>query len=372
MTLFRGPGRLRAFMRFIAAVLWIVLAYMLAIKAAHGFSRGIAFPLIRNLFYIFLLVIGHGYMELAWENTREPVRAMGLGNWRTRSGEFGLGVALGWGMAVAVVLGIAIGSKFYIRISNSPQAWGMLVLQTITIAAGALAEEIAFRGYAFQKLIGFTGSWFGTILAGVFFALLRAETPGATSTAMWLSGAATVLLSVAYLRTRALWICWGLHFAWLASIGLLFGQPLAETRFTASVVQTYIDGPSWLTGSEYGPEGSLMALAVVLCTIFVLLRVTRDIAWKINEPQLKPAGIPLDLNHPMHPASPPAAASVPTDSLQFASAVGGLVQIAPVRNQPIEGPSITTEGNPPKELPERPRTGESVPNVREHESSSEN
>ena len=37
---------------------------------------------------------------------------------------------------------------------------------------------------------------------------------------------AGVLLSIAWLRTHGLWLPWGIHFAWNASIGLLFGLPV--------------------------------------------------------------------------------------------------------------------------------------------------
>ncbi|MHB8303271.1 MAG: CPBP family intramembrane glutamic endopeptidase [Acidobacteriaceae bacterium] len=336
MKLFHGPGRARAFFRFLAAVAWLLLAYLLAVKAAHGFSRGAAFPLVRNLFDIFLLILGFGYMELSWENTREPLRAMGLGKRAGRAGEFGLGAALGWGMAVAVMLLVALGGHLYVQLWSSPQAWGLVVLQLLTLAAGALAGEIAFRGYAFQRLIDSIGPWLATILAGIIFGILRMETPGATPAAMWVSGVAAVLLSVAYLRTRALWLSWGIHFAWLASIGVLFGQPLAGSRETASVVQTYADGPWWLTGNEYGPERSLIALAALWIGLYILVRITRDLAWKHCQPELKPAGVPMDLGHPMRPAPPPPAASAPTPP----AVVGGLVQIAPAApvNPPAEEP----------------------------------
>ena len=78
MSLLRGPGRGRAFFRFLGGVGWLLVTYYLANRAAHGFSHGATFPLLRNLFQIFMLIVGFGYMELAWDRTREPIRAMGL------------------------------------------------------------------------------------------------------------------------------------------------------------------------------------------------------------------------------------------------------------------------------------------------------
>ena len=44
MSLLRGPGRGRAFFRFLGAVGWLLVTYHLANRGAHGFSRGAHFP----------------------------------------------------------------------------------------------------------------------------------------------------------------------------------------------------------------------------------------------------------------------------------------------------------------------------------------
>jgi hypothetical protein len=185
--------------------------------------------------------------------------------------------------------------------------------------------------------------------------VLRVATPGSTPTAVWIGAVAAVLLSVAYLRTHALWLSWGLHFAWTASIGILFGQPLAGSRQVSSVIHTYADGPTWLTGGEFGPEASLIVLIVLWVGLYFLVRMTRDLAWKYGQPEITAAGIPMDLSHPMHPA-PPAAASAPSVE---APRAGGLVQIAGMstagssgqQDSTRETPSVSARGLSPSRLP---------------------
>jgi uncharacterized protein len=357
MSLVRGPGRGRAIFRFLGAVGWLMVTYYLANRAAHGFSHGATFPLIRNLFQIFMLIVGFGYMELSWDRNREPIRALGLG---TRPGgvrEFGLGAALGWGMVTAVLLIVALMGHFYVQLWTAPRAWGLLVVQILTLAAGALAGEIAFRGYPFQKLVEAVGPFAATILAAIIFGALRGTTPGATPTAVWISAVTAILLSAAYLRTHALWLGWGLHFAWTVSIGILFGQPLASNRQVSSVIQTYADGPTWLTGAEFGPEGSLITLIVLWVGLYFLIRITRDLAWKYGQPEIKPAGIPVDLSHPMHPTPPPTAASVAPSEAPKA----GLVQIATINAAArLEAQEPARETTPPV-LPPVSSATESTP-----------
>ena len=376
MSLLRGPGRGRAFLRFLMGAGWVVVVYYLSAIAAHGFSRGAAFPLIRNVFSIFLLIIGYGYMEMAWDNSRAPLRAMGLGRRSGDAREFALGAALGWGMVTAVVLTAALIGTFYVQLSTSSHFWGLLVLEILATAASTLAAEIAFRGYPFQKLIESAGPFIATILAGIFFGLLRMETPGANPTAMWISALAAVLLSVAYLRTHALWFCWGLHFAWVASIGILFGQPLASSRQASSVVRTYVDGPAWLTGGEFGPEASLVALIVLWLGLYVLIRMTRDLAWKYGQPELKPAGIPMDAMNPMDPMkpmdpsrprypAPPPSVSAPVHNAPIQDVPKpGLVQTAPVQTSPAQMDSSSVAPSPePQYSPEPQNFAEPAPSV---------
>ncbi len=68
-----------------------------------------------------------------------------------------------------------------------------------------------------------------------------------------------------------------------------------------------------------------MALIVLWVGLYCLVRATRDLAWKYSQPEIKPAGIPVDLSHPMHPAPPPAASAPPSEAPK-----AGLVQIAPM------------------------------------------
>lgn len=325
MSLFRGSGRGRVLARFVLAVAFFIVAQFLADQAAQGFSVGIALPLVRNTFLLFLEIIGFGYMGLAFDGTRQPLRAMGFvrrpGQRLGRLREFALGAALGWGMMVAVALVLALAGILYVHFSWGPRAFLLLAMQLGVLATGALASEVALRGYPFQKLIEAFGSFTATVMACIFFGLLRMESPGAGTAGLWVSGIAALLLSLAYLRTRALWLPWGIHFAWLASMGALFGLPMAGNTAAATVVQTDTYGPRWMTGGDYGPEAGWLAFLALLVGVFVLLRVTRELSWRVNQPELQPAGIPVDIPHP--------APALPATQTSSAAVAPSLVQIAP-------------------------------------------
>ncbi len=307
--IFRGPGKPRAWARFALAVAYFYVACALARQAAYGFDLGTIFPLVRMLFVLFLIVIGFGYMGLSYDGQRQPLRAMGLARRPGWGRELATGAALGWGMMTAIALVMALTGTMYVHFWWSPRAFFLLAIQIATLAVGAVVGEIAFRGYPFQKLMEATGPFTATVLSCCFFGLMRMESPDAGTAGIWVSGIGALLLSLAYLRTRALWLPVGIHFAWATSMGALFGLPVAGRMESAVVVQTAAYGQHWLTGGDYGPEGSWLAFFVLAAGVFVLVRVTRDIAWKMNQPDLQPAGIPVDIPHSA-PASPAASASV--------------------------------------------------------------
>ena len=65
-----------------------------------------------------------------------------------------------------------------------------------------------------------------------------------------------ILLSIVYLRTRALWLPWGFHFAWNTVLGLVLGLPVSGLRLFNVAVHGAASGPKWLTGGSYGIEAS--------------------------------------------------------------------------------------------------------------------
>ena len=138
--------------------------------------------------------------------------------------------------------------------------------------------------------------------------------PGANRASFLVTVFCSWLLSVAYLRTRALWVCWGWHFAWNASMCVLFGLPVSGITQFSPVIQSNTVGPMWMTGGDYGPEASAVTAIVILLGIFVVYRSTRKFAYLHTQPVIVAAGIPIDLDAmsstlaPHHPDCTPAGA----------------------------------------------------------------
>jgi membrane protease YdiL (CAAX protease family) len=332
-------GRLRSFSWFAIAAIYYIFAQQVSLRAANGLSSGDWFLLVNNLILLCLLLIGYAGMGYAAQHQHEPLKTMGLVRRQGWKREFVIGVAVGWAGVVACVLPIAIIGGLVITFWKGGHQYFLLMINLITLAVLSLAQEIAFRGYPFQRLMDAIGPTFATLLMPLLYAAIYMTNTNATAASVLVAILGGWLLSIAYLRTRALWLPWGLHFAWNASMGLLFGLPVSGMTEFNPVISSNTVGPPWLTGGEYGPEGSAIAVIVMLLLMIALVKVTRDYAHKYAQPVIVPGGIPVDVDaiaRRQHEAAM---------GMQSTSPEQNLVQISPAA--PVSG-----NGTPPAPEPE--------------------
>jgi uncharacterized protein len=310
LTQFTAADRVRAFGHVIIAGIYFYFAQSISVRAANGLSSGAWAPLVERSILLFLLVLGFAAMGRVFNRQREPIRQMGLAVRPGWQREFGLGAALGWGMLLVSILPLALSGGLIITFWTIPRQFGILLIDLLVLAVAALAEEVAFRGYPFQRLIDAMGPTLATIVFSFVFAGLHMFNPSASRASFMVTVFSSWLLSIAYLRTRALWVCWGWHFAWNASMCLLFGLPVSGITQFSPVIQTNTVGPLWMTGGDYGPEASTVTAIVLLIGMFVVYRTTRNLAYLHAQPVIVAAGIPVDLDAmsntlaPHHPVTP--------------------------------------------------------------------
>lgn len=314
-------GRLRAYLQFLGAILYFFLARSLAFHGAQGLVSDLWSPLVEQAMLVFLLVVGFAGMGFWLDRQIDPIGEQGLPRRDGWLREVGLGLATGWGIALVCVLPMTVIGGIAISITPQSSAWGWLVVYAAFFALAALAEEVAYRGYAFQSFLRAVGPAGATLGFAAIYAIVQALTPGASHASFFASLVFSVLLSTAYLRTRALWVSWGLNFGWKASQALVFGLAVRGISNDSPVVQGNPMGPFWLTGGAYGLDGSWLACFVLLAALPVVFRITRDLDFRFNAPVIVSGGIPVDLDAAAR-AQHEAAMGTPTP------AAPALVQIA--------------------------------------------
>lgn len=317
------------FALFGTSLAWFFSSVILAGRAARGLSIRFYVPsghfLLSSIFLLFLLAVGFSLLNTVARSHPSLRDVLGLPKRSTAGEEWTIGAAIGWGIVFLAVLPMALAGALHVTFWTEPRAFSLLLVNLITIAIAALAEEVAFRGYPFRCLIGAVGPTTATVIMSIIFGTMHMLNNDATLTSVLITMFAGVLFSVAWLRTHALWLPWGMHFAWNASMGVLFGLPVSGITDFSTVVQTRVSGRIWLTGGDYGPEAALFTLVAIIAGLIILVRVTRDYAWHYTHPPIVPGGYPMD--------APPPAAHTAMEQQARPSAPPPLVQILPTTPQ---------------------------------------
>jgi len=304
------------FALFLTGLLWLLASLSAAGHAAQGIADRLNLPLFQPLlqeaFFLFLLLVG--YAALSWIATRAgSLRTTNaLPTRPTAAREWQIGAALGWAMLLTAILPMVLAGDLHPQFWLAPRAWISAILSLLTLALATLALEAGFRGFIYRRLIAAIGPVMATILLSAIYALFSSFRPNSTSFSVFVAFLLGLLFSMAYLRTHALWLGWGLHFAWNAAMGVLIGLPVAGLGTYNTIVDTNINGSLWLTGGAYGPEGALLTAVVLLAAMAILYRLTRDYAWQYTHAPIISAGYPMDIAPPAaHTAMEKAAAPVP-------------------------------------------------------------
>ena len=277
---------------------------------------------MRETAFLFLLL--GGFSTLSWIATRfGAVRAVNaLPQRPTARREWAQGVALGWTLLLASVLPMVLLGKLHPEFSFTAHDLLVLAESLATLLVGSLAVEVAFRGFLFRQLIDAVRPVAATVFMSGIFALASSFGsfgPHAGARSVQVTFCAGLLFSLAYLRTHALWMGWGLRFGWSVATAVLFGLPISGLPDYSSVVFASTNGPAWLTGGAYGPDGALWTALVLLLAMGVLYALTRDYAWEYTHPPIVAAGYAMEV-------PPPAAHTV----MEAAAAPPTLVQIASI------------------------------------------
>jgi hypothetical protein len=182
-------------------------------------------------------------------------------------GQSVVGFVIGTALVTAIVVVIGNVGHLTIRLSFSgdtlPRFWAVVFI----VATAAMAEEVVFRGYPFQSLAQAAGPVAAVVVTSALFGASHFLNPHFSWIAVVNTFIIGVLLSVAYLRTRSLWLSWGVHFAWNFVLGVVFGLPVSGVTWFAVLGQGSASGPPWATGGSYGIEASWSATGIVVIGI---------------------------------------------------------------------------------------------------------
>lgn len=183
--------------------------------------------------------------------------------------ELAAGLLLG-ALLLSLTIGVlAVLGAYQVSGSNG---WAPVIAIVPAFILAAVLEEVVMRGVVFRILEQWLGSWIALACSAAMFGLLHLLNHGTTllnAGAIMLE--AGVMLTAAYMLTRRLWLCIGIHFAWNFTQGGIFSGAVSG-GVAPGLLQARVVGPQWLTGGAFGVEASVVAL--VLCSAAGLLLLT--------------------------------------------------------------------------------------------------
>jgi len=184
----------------------------------------------------------------------------------------GAGIALAQ-FAVYLTVGTLAGALTFAEapaggILNLP-ALGWVVVALLAFAVQSGAEEIVARGYLVQVWYPSTGVAGALVVSTVYFTVAHSFSDEFSLLAVVDMSLYSVLAVFWVLTERGLWGIIGYHATWNWVQGSLFGVSVSGTDAPNSLlaVHTAPDAATWLTGGEYGAEGSAVDIAVLLVLV---------------------------------------------------------------------------------------------------------
>jgi membrane protease YdiL (CAAX protease family) len=199
---------------------------------------------------------------------RRPAHELGL---RGAGVEAIFGAVIGVALLATTVFALVLSGHYRLSLGRSAMP---LLTGLATFGPAALFEELLLRAVFFKITEEALGSRLALLLSAAVFGAMHLGNPNAT----WVAGLAIaleagVLLAIAFMVTRRIWLAWGVHLGWNYAQGALFGIRVSGHAPAPAFLDAVPTGPAWLTGGDFGVEASPVAVVVCLVASVLLWRV---------------------------------------------------------------------------------------------------
>jgi len=161
-------------------------------------------------------------------------------------------------IGVACALLLAVG---WLRIVPGPEGSSLTAAGSLTIflVVAALGEEAISRGYLLTALRDGIGDRAAIGVTSVLFGAAHLQNAGVTVQSFLIVILAGVFLGAIRIVFRSVYASTAAHVAWNWTLAVAFHASVSGIRFEAPDYRTVSQGPVWLTGGEWGPEGGIAA-----------------------------------------------------------------------------------------------------------------
>ncbi|MBO5903153.1 MAG: CPBP family intramembrane metalloprotease [Tidjanibacter sp.] len=219
------------------------------------------FPILGAILYIKVLegrsMASMGFIKCGW--------------WRHYLCGFGVGLAM---CSVALLLALILGGMGVSEVATRPN----MTLWLLTLAGfmvQGMSEEVMLRGYLTVSLASRMPVWLSVAITSLLFAFMHGGNTGLTPLSLVNLVLFGIFAAVFMLRYDNIWGIGALHSAWNFCQGNIFGVAVSgsnagDTLLSFSVLE---GAPRWISGGEFGLEGSIVTTVVFGgMTLWMLLK----------------------------------------------------------------------------------------------------
>jgi uncharacterized protein len=186
--------------------------------------------------------------------------------------ELFIGLLIGAALMVLPVLILTI--LGYIHWEVNTFSYSTLISGFTLLLLAAIAEELLFRGFMFQRLIQSLGTLPAQLIVAGLFLLTHINNPGMTGIVKTLASInifiASILFGIAYIKTQGIAMPLGIHFMANFMQGTVLGFGVSGGKEPSLLKPLFNNAPIWLSGGEFGIEASILGLCFVLLTTLAL------------------------------------------------------------------------------------------------------
>lgn len=242
-----------------------------------GFDAlAVAYSIMTEIHVELSFFAGTALCLFAWVRWMEkrPIRSLGF-----FKGHIWLEILKGWGLGTLILMlsFLAIYLAGGLTFVGVDWSWSTLLFVLSLIPFWFLqggTEELLTRGWLLPILANKTNLAFALAISSSIFGLMHLGNSHVTLLSVLSIILSGILMALYMLKTDNIWGVAGLHAAWNFTQGNLIGVAVSGQDAGASILrfETKEGVASWLSGGDFGIEGSLLTCLVLLVAI-VLLRL---------------------------------------------------------------------------------------------------
>jgi membrane protease YdiL (CAAX protease family) len=266
-------------------LIWVGIAFVLPggilFALHHGGPRDSVLTVQRELPVKLILAF---FVSLAtWTVSRiekRPLDDYGIPPRRAFGKRFWEGSIWGFAMLSLILLTLRVSGNF--RIDSQALTGRAALLSAVGWAATFLAvswnEELAFRGYWLFTMSRRMRFWPAALVLSAVFAGAHLFNHGENILGILQVVEIALVFCLTLRRTGNLWFAIGFHAAWDWAETFFYGTPDSGLLGVGRFLNSSAQGPNWLTGGSAGPEGSIVAvLVILLCAVLIHFRFPKAI-----------------------------------------------------------------------------------------------